>query len=185
MADRTIKPDSGNDLVLQNNGGGTKIEIPNSGDIGITGTIGSGTFNGALSASTTGGGAMAVGTVSVSSGTPTGDIIERGSNANGEFVKYADGTLICTRTATGLGPIDTSSGSGYYKDAGSFSTPATFIAVPNVCGTSFNSSLSTTSITSGSSDPSTTSFGRFFLWRFTSDSSTDFELNLIAIGRWY
>ena len=44
MADRTIKPDSGNDLVLQNNGGGTKIEIPNSGNIAITGTIGSGTI---------------------------------------------------------------------------------------------------------------------------------------------
>lgn len=39
MADRTIKPDSGNDLVLQNNGGGTKIEIPNSGDIAITGNV--------------------------------------------------------------------------------------------------------------------------------------------------
>ncbi len=45
MADRTIKPDSGNDLVLQNNGGGTKIEIPNSGNIAITGTIGSGTIS--------------------------------------------------------------------------------------------------------------------------------------------
>ena len=53
MADRTIKPDSGNDLVLQNNGGGTKIEIPNSGDIGITGTIGSGTFNGTIGSSAT------------------------------------------------------------------------------------------------------------------------------------
>ena len=37
-----------------------------------------------------------LGTVSESSGVPTGAIIERGSNANGEFVKYADGTLICT-----------------------------------------------------------------------------------------
>lgn len=45
MADRTIKPDSGNDLVLQNNGGGTKIEIPNSGNIAITGTIESGTLD--------------------------------------------------------------------------------------------------------------------------------------------
>lgn len=53
MADRTIKPDSGNDLVLQNNGGGTKIEIPNSGDIEITGTIGSGTFNGTIGDSAT------------------------------------------------------------------------------------------------------------------------------------
>lgn len=37
----------------------------------------------------------AVGTVSQSSGVPTGAIIERGSNANGDYVKYADGTLIC------------------------------------------------------------------------------------------
>ncbi len=38
-----------------------------------------------------------LGTVSESSGTPTGAIIERGSNSNGEYVKFADGTLICTR----------------------------------------------------------------------------------------
>ena len=36
-----------------------------------------------------------LGTVSESGGVPTGAIIERGSNANGEFVKYADGTLVC------------------------------------------------------------------------------------------
>jgi len=44
MANRILKPDSGNDLLLQNNSGGSSIEIPNSGDIAITGTIGSGTF---------------------------------------------------------------------------------------------------------------------------------------------
>jgi hypothetical protein len=38
-----------------------------------------------------------LGTVSQSAGVPTGAIIERGSNANGEFVKYADGTLECWR----------------------------------------------------------------------------------------
>jgi glutamate dehydrogenase/leucine dehydrogenase len=37
-----------------------------------------------------------LGTVSQSAGVPTGAIIERGSNANGEFVKYADGTMICS-----------------------------------------------------------------------------------------
>ncbi|WP_433925046.1 hypothetical protein ACN06F_09085 [Vreelandella sp. 21] len=35
-----------------------------------------------------------LGTVSQSNGIPTGAIIERGSNANGEYAKYADGTLI-------------------------------------------------------------------------------------------
>jgi hypothetical protein len=41
-----------------------------------------------------------LGTVSQSSGVPTGAIIERGSNANGEFVKFADGTLIMSTTTT-------------------------------------------------------------------------------------
>ena len=43
-----------------------------------------------------------VGTVSQSGGVPTGAIIQRGSNANGEFVRYADGTQICTRQITTL-----------------------------------------------------------------------------------
>ena len=39
MADSTIKPDTGNDLVLQNNGGTKKIEITNSGNIEVTGSM--------------------------------------------------------------------------------------------------------------------------------------------------
>jgi hypothetical protein len=42
-------------------------------------------------------GNAAVGTVSESSGTPTGAVLEFGSNANGEYTKFADGTLICSR----------------------------------------------------------------------------------------
>ncbi|PND22853.1 phage tail protein [Ensifer sp. MMN_5] len=38
-----------------------------------------------------------VGTVSQSGGIPTGAIIERGSNANGDYTRFADGTQICTR----------------------------------------------------------------------------------------
>lgn len=37
----------------------------------------------------------AVGTVGVSGGTPTGAIMERGSNANGVYIRYADGTQEC------------------------------------------------------------------------------------------
>ena len=36
-----------------------------------------------------------LGTVSQSGGVPTGAVIERGSNDDGEYVKFADGTLIC------------------------------------------------------------------------------------------
>ena len=36
MADRILKPDTGNDLVLQNNGGTAKIEINDGQEITIT-----------------------------------------------------------------------------------------------------------------------------------------------------
>jgi|GEM_PF-3658835 hypothetical protein len=39
-----------------------------------------------------------LGTVSQSGGVPTGAVIERGSNANGEYVRFADGTQICWKT---------------------------------------------------------------------------------------
>lgn len=39
-----------------------------------------------------------LGTVSQVAGAPTGAVIERGSNANGDYAKFADGTLICTKT---------------------------------------------------------------------------------------
>jgi hypothetical protein len=49
-----------------------------------------------------------LGTVSQSAGVPTGAIIEQGTNANGRYVKYADGTQIAfiygteSRTASGV-----------------------------------------------------------------------------------
>lgn len=36
-----------------------------------------------------------LGTVGLSAGVPTGSIIERGANANGEYIKFADGTMVC------------------------------------------------------------------------------------------
>lgn len=41
-----------------------------------------------------------VGRVSESAGVPVGAIIESGSNANGDYVRYADGTQICAHTLT-------------------------------------------------------------------------------------
>ena len=41
-----------------------------------------------------------VGTVAQSGGVPTGAVMERGSTPNGSFVRFADGTLICTHSLT-------------------------------------------------------------------------------------
>lgn len=45
-----------------------------------------------------------LGPVGQASGVPTGAIIQRGSNANGEYVRYADGTQICWSTTPSLVP---------------------------------------------------------------------------------
>lgn len=42
-----------------------------------------------------------IGTAASMNAVGAGGIIERGSNANGEYVRFADGTQICTRTVTG------------------------------------------------------------------------------------
>lgn len=71
-----------------------------------------------------------VGAVSQTRGAPTGAIIERGSNSNGEYIKFADGTLICwfTRTVESI----TSNPSGgttnlYFSSEVGLTFPATFV----------------------------------------------------------
>lgn len=63
-----------------------------------------------------------VGTVSESGGVPTGAIIERGSNANGSYIRYADGTQICV-----LPRSSTSSSADV-----TLVFPATFIESPSI-----------------------------------------------------
>lgn len=48
-----------------------------------------------------------LGTVSQAAGVPTGAVIERGANANGAYVRFADGTQICTRTMEAFATVGT------------------------------------------------------------------------------
>jgi hypothetical protein len=67
-----------------------------------------------------------LGTVSQSGGIPTGAIIERGSNVNGEYVKYADGTI--EMVAVGLYTSDTTASGNIFASAEFlFSLPAPVI----------------------------------------------------------
>lgn len=68
-------------------------------------------------------GAM-VGTVSQSSGLPSGAIFERGSNANGEYTKFADGTMICHSPTISIS-LSAASGSA------TWTFPGAFAFVPN------------------------------------------------------
>ena len=113
-----------------------------------------------------------LGTVSQSGGVPTGAIIQRGSNAGGEFVKYADGTQICT-IITGL-----ISGTGGLRVI-TYTFPASFSALPSVSLTwridanlyydvTFQA-LSTSGVQTLVSPP----------------SGHNGSIHIIAIGRWF
>lgn len=126
-----------------------------------------------------------LGTVSQSSGVPTGAIIERGSNANGEFVRYADGTQICWRIANGANLTITTTQT--------FPFPAAFDAsFPVACSVSVqldslypsnddNFAVGSATVGTGHTDLSA------WLLRVTQAgtlASTE-RVRLMAIGRWY
>lgn len=85
-----------------------------------------------------------VGTVSQSGGVPTGAIIQRGSNANGEFVRYADGTQICWKIQTVNTAISNSDGGavlyspsinlGTYPAAFTPTAPSVLVSVSGIAG---------------------------------------------------
>lgn len=112
-----------------------------------------------------------LGTVSQSSGVPTGAIIERGSNANGEYVKYADGTLICTKRDTAL-----DSGTKVATWASSFVSTEY-----EVSGSVLGSQTTTTiSVKFGAFTTSSVEFVQVAVSVYNPG-----ETSLIAIGRWY
>lgn len=82
--------------------------------------------------------ATIVGTVSQSGGVPTGAVIERGSNANGSFVKCADGTMECWHTINLTAAVGTSSGLVGFRNSSlqTWTYPAAFVATPSLGGLS-------------------------------------------------
>jgi hypothetical protein len=119
-----------------------------------------------------------VGTVSQSSGVPTGAIIERGSNANGTYVRFADGTQTCImiRAIGGSGPGIRTFNLNY---------PAAFAAGPVLMGgamswgSSFRYAGPTTQAIPGTT--SATSVGV----EVTQSGAGTVDVAIVAEGRWF
>jgi hypothetical protein len=110
-----------------------------------------------------------LGTVSQSSGNPTGAVIERGSNANGEFMRLADGTQICSRSLTA------SAGAGTV-----WTYPAVFAAAPLIDGTAVATVLSAVCL-----DAAPTTTAATLSARDKADARRADVLHLTATGRWF
>ncbi len=117
------------------------------------------------------------GTVAMSGSTPTGAILQRGSNAQGEFVRFADGTQICTQVLA-IGPCNLAVGS-LFQGASTitWTFPAAFVAAPIVSGLT----ASTTAWLTAAA-PTTTNVGLRGL--AASSQATTINAHLTAIGRW-
>lgn len=124
-----------------------------------------------------------IGTVSQSGGVPTGAIIETGSNANGTYTKYADGTMICNGAISITLTITTATGSLYVSTgAASITYPATFIATPKHLSVT---QYAQTTVWVNVCNPLSTTAGQVFMMSSTSRASQGYAATFIAIGRWY
>jgi hypothetical protein len=122
-----------------------------------------------------------VGSVAQSGGTPTGAIIERGSNANGEFVRLADGMQFCALTlnitdiTTASGSIFTSSGETGWTFPAAFAS-ATNLAV--LCG------LRASGAAWAKGRAASTAAAQLRLFSSTSAGGS-YTVEALAVGRWF
>lgn len=105
-----------------------------------------------------------------------------GSNSNGEYVKFPDGTMICTKTVSGTNAFTTPFGSWYESaavDLGAW--PQTFAATPSAVVMSSNKYLA---MPEAIKDTTATNVGQTYLMRPTSVALQSWQLRIIAIGKW-
>ena len=112
-----------------------------------------------------------------------GEILSSGSNANGEYIKFSDGTMICTKQVSFTAEITSTWGNMYDTgnqtiDLGNYAQA--FISVPKV---SITMSSANGCWLEGCDNRTTTSFGTIVLASATSKTA-GVTYDLIAIGKW-
>jgi hypothetical protein len=124
-----------------------------------------------------------VGTVSQSGGVATGDVIERGAvSGQGEFVRFADGSQICSHVLVFDSAITTAFSGGFRTAAQTWTYPAEFVGTVAVSVGARNLTAfgGVTTTIAG-----TTSVGAA-LTSVTSDATVSTRrAEVLAFGRWF
>lgn len=123
-----------------------------------------------------------LGMVNQSGGVPTGAVIQRGSNSNGEFVRFADGTQICQHALT-IGTSLTASGSIFLSDQSAWTFPAVFSATPSVTGGRTGSATAPFWLCQGNSGVSGSVANLRVLG--TASFGSGIVMSVFAYGRWF
>ena len=130
----------------------------------------------------------AVGTVSESGGVPTGAIIESGSNANGNYIKYADGTMICTKRESITLDINLSNNVLYRSgEVSARSFPATFSSIPvtHISIEGGGDGNISWIVSDATTAPTVSAWGSFQVIDTSSATAVTYFYCFMAIGRWY
>lgn len=176
----------GNDQATARNGLGLGA-VATEGVVPVAkGGTGSTTPAGARTALQLGSAALAavLGTVAQVGGVPTGAIVETGSNVNGTYIRWADGTQIChkrlslnTAVANPVGNVFYSGGIAQTGHAVSFvGIPTTLYSMEDPSGISW--------ITGGGSSGSTLNAVMYIVTP-TAVATRGYVATVIAIGRWF
>lgn len=126
-----------------------------------------------------------LGTVSQSGGVPTGALMEYGTNANGEYWKFASGLMICFAVKSVITTITSALGGLYWKgtaDRPADTLPATFANPPwaaVIIGGEYPGISCTVS------PPTTGTFGVIRHMSPLSLPLATYSYTYIAIGRWF
>lgn len=122
-----------------------------------------------------------LGAVTQSGGVPTGAVIEQGSNANGNFVRFADGTQICWRRVQAAATITGAHDWGFRSGGTAVTYPAAFAAPPRIVPIA----VELTAMGASGASINATGFNMIFLSVASISTSATRSADYIAIGRWF
>ena len=111
-------------------------------------------------------------------------IVESGSNDNGSWVKYSDGTMLCSgQISQTLTRATQRSDCGGYRTSGvTVNFPATFIETPQL--SLLDTSSTDFSLGCRSSSVNTSYFNVFWYAINSNSSQLNYKADYVAIGRW-
>lgn len=111
-----------------------------------------------------------------------GYVVESGSNANGSYIKFSDGTMICYRVTDVIAMnIDVAWGSLYEGSVDMGQFPANFTETPAISVSAFGSGML---IEQAGANSTNRSWGLVTAVRPTAVQNVSARFYLIAIGKW-
>lgn len=111
-------------------------------------------------------------------------IVESGSNSNGSYIKFADGTMVCIKKVEFTGVVINTVWGGVYETASKFNFgdyAQEFIEIPNVSITLADGS---TCFCESFSGRTKTAIGSTWFWKPAVEADGTMTFDVIAIGKW-